>query len=60
MGETKLEKEWKSTGKEKKKEEGKWVYSFLFAKCIRYHAVARREELAEKNALYGAQADGEG
>jgi hypothetical protein len=54
-----VEKEWKV--KERKEEEkGRNEVGILVFPKRNHHAVAYRGELAEENALYGAQADGEG
>jgi hypothetical protein len=59
MGVSKVEKEWKV--KERKEEEkGRNEVGILVFPKRNHHAVAYRGELAEENALYGAQADGEG
>jgi hypothetical protein len=63
MGVSKVEKEWKVKERkeeEEEEEEGRNEVGILVFPKRNHHAVAYRGELAEENALYGAQADGEG
>jgi hypothetical protein len=59
MGVCKAEKEGKVKEK-KEEEEGRKKMGILVFPKRNHHAVAFRGKLAEENALYGAQADGEG